>query len=466
MSAIPLREPSTRAAVPVAHLPDTISHRLGAFVVATTPAALPAHVVALAKDRLLDALATAFAARKLAVPGVARAFVAQAGSHSGAATVIGHAGGLPAIDAAFVNATLVNGCTHDDFLAKSHAGAVAIPAALAVAEEEGASGAELLAGIVVGYDTCARAWRGGPGMLPRFRASGVAGAVGAAGAAARLKRLTAEQASHALGLSAMFASGFGAGFHSGTMDVKLNVGWACRSGVSAAQLAFCGATAAPHVFEGTAGFFEAFANSAEHAQEAVRGLGERFLIEDTVYKERPVCIFVQTPVQLARNLVAEHGLDPAAIERVRIRAPLATLTNPGYQNLAPFATQLQARISARFTVAAALLGRPVESYKYFDHTDDAEVLALAERVELLPPGTSEDDVWVQVQMQVGGAVRTVETTGREMDHLLPTTDKVIAKYQRLMADLPAVPVQRLLDTVMAIDRLADVRELGAQLRAL
>ena len=195
----------------------------------------------------------------------------------------------------------------------------------------------------------------------------------------------------------------------------------------------------------------------------MQGLGERYLIEDTVYKERPVCIFVQTPVELAHRLVREHGVAPASIARVRIRAPLATLTNPGYQNVAPFATQLQARISARFTVAATLLGRPVGSYKYFDQVDDAEVLALAERIELLPPGESMEEVRVEVQCTDG---RSFDTTGLEMDHLMPSPERTMAKYRRLTDGLPAAPVQRLLDTVMALEHLADVRALGAQLRSV
>lgn len=435
-----------------------VAVQLGDFIARTDAAKMPSHVLELAKGRVLDALATAFAARALPVPAVAMAF---AGGAQGAATVFGSARMLPAVDAAFINATLINGCTHDDFLAKSHAGAVTVPAALGIAEEEGASGAELLAGIVLGYDAGARAYLGGPAMLPRFRATGVAGAISAAAGAAKLMRLPAAQVANALGLSAMFASGFGEGFRSGTMDVKLNVGWACRSGVSAAQLARCGATASPTVFEGPSGFFEAFANSAAQAAEAVRGLGERFLIEDTVYKERPMCIFVQTPVQLARTMAAELALDPARIERVAIRAPLATLTNPGYQNVAPFATQLQARISARFTVAAALLGRPVETYKYFDQTRDAEVLAMAERIELLPPGDDES-VWLEV---VCNGQRH-ERSGIEMDHLAPTLAKTIAKFDRLMADLPADRVRRLRDTVLDLERLPDVRALTEQLRAL
>jgi 2-methylcitrate dehydratase PrpD len=437
---------------------EPIAVQLGKFVAGTRVEDMPAHVLEQAKSRLLDAIATAVEARALPVPSVAERFV---GASQGPATIIGRAQRVSAVDAAFVNATLVNGCTHDDFLAKSHAGAVVIPAALAIGEERDAPGATLLAAIVLGYDVVARSYLGGPGMLPRFRASGVPGTVGAAAAAARMLGLSPAQTANALGLSTMFASGFGEGFLCGTMDVKLNVGWASRSGVSAAQLADCGATAAPTAFEGKSGYFNAFANSAEHAGEAVYGLGERFLIEDTVYKERPVCIFVQTPVELAHRLTTAHRFDAAKIERVRIRAPLETLTNPGYQNVAPFATPLKARISARFCVAAALLGRPVDTYGYFDQLDDAQVLALAERIELLPP---EDTQSVFVDVLHDG--KSYSDEGFEMDHLLPTPEKIIAKFRNLTAALPAPQSESLLDSVMNLEKLASVRTLAALLRGV
>ncbi|HEY4296783.1 MAG TPA: MmgE/PrpD family protein [Paraburkholderia sp.] len=433
-----------------------IAVQLGEFVSGTRVEAMPARVLELARSRLLDAIGTAIEAHSLPVPAVAQRFV---GASQGPATIIGSAQQVSTIDAAFVNASLVNGCTHDDFLAKSHAGAVVVPAALAVAEEVDASGVDLLAGIVLGYDVVARAYVGGPGMLPRFRASGVPGAVGAAAAAARMFGLSAGQTANALGLSTMFASGFGEGFLSGTMDVKLNVAWASRSGVSAAQLARCGATAAPTAFEGKSGYFNAFANSAERAGEAVRGLGERFFIEDTVYKERPVCIFVQTPVELAHRLTTTHRFDAAKIERVRIRAPLETLTNPGYQNTAPFATQLQARISVRFCVAAALLGRPVDTYEYFDQLNDAQVLALAARIDLLPP---EDTRSVFVEVLHDG--KSYSEEGFEMDHLLPTPEKVVAKFRHLTAHWPAGRSDALLDHVMNVEKLTSVRALTALLR--
>lgn len=438
----------------------SLSRTLGQFVHDTPFDSLPRHAVDLAKACLLDCLATAYAARDLPVPAIARRF---AGQNAGKAAIIAGAQRVPAVDAAFVNATLVNGCTHDDFLQKSHPGAVVVPAALAIADERGSSGREFLTAMVLGYDLVARAYLGGPGMLPAFRATGVAGAIGAAGAAARLLGLSGSETAHALGCAAMFASGFGEGFRSGTTEVKLNVGWASRSGVSAAQLAQAGATASPTVFEGESGYYQAFARTARQAGAALENLGARFLIEDTVYKERPVCIFVQTPVHLAHQLAARHRLDAGRITRVTVRAPSLTLSNPGYQNVAPYASPLKARISARFTVAAALLGRPIDTYAYYDQTDDSQVLALADKIDLLAPGPDQQGR-VDIEITCGDA--TYSASGMEMDTLRPSTDKVIAKFRRLTAGLAPEKSERLLQTVLALQDLQQIDGLTSQLERL
>lgn len=435
--------------------PNTVSGKLADFIHDAQIARLPASVIEKAKVRLLDSLGTALAAYGLPVPSVALAF---AKGNAGRATVIGYADSLPAVDAAFVNATLVNGRSQDDFLQKSHAGAVTIPSALAVAEETGRTGADVLVGIVVGYEIVGRMYMGGPGMLPRFRASGVAGTVGAAAAASKLLQLAAPQVMNALGCAAVFAHGFGQGFLSGTSEVKLNVGMASRNGLTAAMLAKHGATASALAFEGDVGYFRAFDGSIEHVEEATRGLGQRFLIEDTVYKECPVCIFTQTPIALARSIAAK--VDPRQIEKVIITSPELTHTNPGFTNVAPYGTHLQAVVSARFCTAAALLGRPVEDYDYYDELEDAQVLSLAQKIELRPRPSDRERVDIEVRQRDG----TIYASGIETETLFPSPEKVIAKFLRITRDVPVLERERIIDTVMALERTASIGDLTRLLR--
>jgi 2-methylcitrate dehydratase PrpD len=436
----------------------SVSRRFADFIHATTFNDLPGNVIEQTKARVLDAIATSIEARLLAVPGTTLKWLAK---NRGEATVIGHAYRVPAVDAAMINATLINGCTHDDFLAKSHAGAVTVPAAFAVSEEEGRSGQEFLTAIVVGYEMVARAYMGAPAMVPDFRATGVAGAIGAAATAGKLQALTVPELMNALGCATMFASGFGEGFISGTMDVKLNVGWACRSGVSAAMLARYGATAAPTAFEGVSGYFQAFSGTTAHAASAIQGLGGRLLMEDVIYKECPVCIFVQTPVHLARTLAQTRKLDPRKIRRVSVKAPEGSYNNPGYKNLPPYVNALQARISAPFCVAAALLGRPVHTYAYYDNFTDPEVLALIDKIDLVKP-TADDDESVHLDVDYDG--EKLESHGREMETLLPTSEKLVAKFKNLATEFLGARTQQVLDTVMSLDRVKNIRELTDLLR--
>jgi 2-methylcitrate dehydratase PrpD len=429
---------------------QTIGGRFAAFIHDTAFERLPSTTVEKAKLRLLDCLGTALAARGLHVPSVALAFVK---GNVGPATLIGYPDRLPVVDAAFVNATLVNGRSQDDFLQKSHPGALTVPAALAVAEAEGRSGAEVLLALVLGYEIVGRVYMGGPRMLPRFRASGVAGTVGAAATAAKLLRLDTTRTMHALGCGAVFAHGFGQGFLSGTNEVKLNVGMASRNGVSAALLAHHGASASALAFEGDAGFYRAFDGSLEDIGEATRGLGERYLIEDTVYKECPVCIFTQTPIALARELAPR--VDPAKVEKVVVTSPELTHTNPGFTNLAPYRTHLQAVVSARFCTAAALLGRPVGEHEFYDRLEDGEVLALAEKIELRAHPSDTERVEIEVSQRDG----TLRAGGIENDTLFPTPGKVIAKFRQLAARVEDIDAERILETVMRAERLASIHEL-------
>ncbi len=427
----------------------SISGQWADFIAGLSIDSVPASVWERAKVRLLDSLGTGLAAAGLKVPGLALALVEGS---SGPCSVLRNPRRMAPADAALVNATMVNGRSQDDFVQKSHAGAVTIPSVLAMAEHAGRAGTEVLAGIVAGYEITGRVYMGGPRMLPRFRATGVAGTVGAAAAAARVLGLEPTMIMNALGTAACFSHGFGQGFLSGTTEVKLNVGMAARSGVSAALLAKHGATASALAFEGDAGFYRGFSNGVEDIGECTRDLGKRFLIEETVYKECPVCIFTQTPIALARAIASE--IDPAEIERVTVTAPELTYTNPGFTNVAPYRTHLQAVVSARFCTAAALLGKPVESHDFYDQTEDEDVLRLAEKIDLKL--RAEDAGRVDLEVVHRKGTRTVAAVEQEM--LFPTKEKVIAKFRRLTKELP-VDSDAIVKAVMGVDGMSDIRNL-------
>ena len=88
-------------------------------------------------------------------------------------------------------------------------------------------------------------------------------------------------------------------------------------------------------------------------------------------------------------------------------------------------------------------------------------LPQAERIELLPP---DDTRSVFVEVLHDG--KSYSEEGFEMDHLLPTPEKIIAKFRHLTATLPAGQGESLLDGVMNLEKLASVRTLTELLRGI
>ena len=115
----------------------------------------------------------------------------------GPSTAIGQGARLPAPWAALVNGTAAHALDFDDNFdpAKAHATAVLVPAILALAEQEGASGRACLDAYVAGLQILGRV---GQGVNPAHRnrgwhATATVGAIGAAAACARLLRLDAAK---------------------------------------------------------------------------------------------------------------------------------------------------------------------------------------------------------------------------------------------------------------------------------
>ncbi len=141
-------------------------------------------------------------------------------------------------------------------------------------------------------------------------------------------------------------------------------------------------------------------------------------------------------------------------------APQATYDNPGFRNVPPFATHLQAAVSAKFCTAAALLGKPVQSYEFYDRFDDPEVLELAGKVEL-KVGADKERVRIESILHDG---REHQIEGIEGETLIPTPQKMKAKFERLASGFLGKKTARVMDLVFNIDRVDKITELTDELR--
>ena len=170
---------------------------------------------------------------------------------------------LPVIGAARANALMSDAAASDDSDLRNivHAGTPLTATALAVAEATGASGKDILAAIVVGYEAAGRI---GESIMPKFDYRGHHGCMGAAFgptiAAARLYGLTAEQAAHALSLTATTIGGLTKAANT-SIAREYHAGNATMAGISAVQAAMRGYTGELAIFEMERGFCQLFGGS-------------------------------------------------------------------------------------------------------------------------------------------------------------------------------------------------------------
>jgi 2-methylcitrate dehydratase PrpD len=237
-----------------------ITKQLSEFTSGLRYADLPSAVAARCKFLVLDAIGNAVRARHDAesTPPLLAAVRALGLAH-GDAHVFADGQGYTPAGAVLINATLIHSLDFDDTHAAAivHAGAPVIPAALAAAEITGASGADVIAAIVAGYEIALRlalALPAGAHYDRGFHPSATCGVFGAAAAAAHVLGLTAEQTASAFGIALSQSSGSLQFLANGAWTKRFQVGWAGMSGFVAATLARENFIGAADPIEGKHGF--------------------------------------------------------------------------------------------------------------------------------------------------------------------------------------------------------------------
>jgi len=327
----------------------TVSAALAAFVAG--PEALPTSLLDQGKSALLNVFGTALgSARAPAVEGAAR--VTGILSGVGEATVIGRSERLRAAEAAFVNAIAMNLLDFDDTHLPTiiHPASPLAPAALALGEELGSTGAEVLAAFVLGAEVACRVGvMVSPGHYARgWHITSTCGTFGAAAAAAKLLRLGEAQTSHALGVASSLAAGNVENLP--TSGKNASVGNAPRTGILAAYLAREGYESAPAALEGRLGWAQA-CGDAPDTERALRDLGSSWEFSLNAIKPYPCGIVFHAVIDASLHLRGRHGLTPEAIEQVVVKGDSLFLARGDRE----VRTAGDARVSFQHTAAVAFL---------------------------------------------------------------------------------------------------------------
>jgi len=448
-----------------------LTAQLSQFTAGARLGAMPDAVAHRARLLVLDLVGNIVRARHDAESTPALLAAARAlGVAAGNSGVFGDPARYTPAGAAFINGALGHSLDFDDTHAASslHPGATVIPAALAAGEMAGASGADVLAAIVAGYEVVIRIALALPAKAHYdrgFHPTATCGVFGAAAAAARVFGLDSAGVASTLGIALSQAAGSLQFLANGAWTKRFQVGWASLSGLAAATLAREGFKGAAEALEGRHGFLRAYAPDPQ-PELALDGLGERYELMRTAVKPYPSCRYGHACIDAALAIRAEPGFDPAGIEGATLglpRAGLLLIGEPAAQKSDP-RNVVDGQFSGPFVVASALLtGRmDWDSYRLLD---DLRLRTL------LPSIACEWDEAAEAEFPRNMAGRlTVRAGGRERSRFVPVPRgepdnflgeaELLAKFMGLAAPVMGeARTGQLAERVLALDTLGNVSAL-------
>jgi 2-methylcitrate dehydratase PrpD len=363
-----------------------VTTELATFCANIRLATLPPEVVTRARFLVLDLVGNIVRARHDAESTASFLGAVRAtGMATGNSGVFGDAARYSPIGAAFLNGALAHSLDFDDTHAPGslHPGAPVIPAALAAGEIAGASGADVLAGIVAGYEvTCrvALALPAGEHYDRGFHPTATCGAFGAAAAAARVFGLDADGVAGAMGTVLSQCAGSLQFLVNGAWTKRSQVGWAAANGLMAATLVREGFKGAAEALEGKHGFMRAYAPNPT-PERAVQDLGSVFELMNTAVKPYPSCRYGHAGIDAALALRAANDLRPADITSIRLGLPrsgMMLIGEPAEKKVSP-ANVVDGQFSGPFVISTALATGAMgwDSYKLLD---DATIRGLLPKV--------------------------------------------------------------------------------------
>jgi 2-methylcitrate dehydratase PrpD len=451
-----------------------VAGRLAEFTASLEFSDLPPAVVASACLRTLDTIGIALAASTgETAPAILGAL--DGWGAAGDCTVIGAKRTAAAPLAILANGTLAHSLDFDDTHAASitHASAVVVPVALAVAEAEGADGHTLIAAMVAGYETITRLGMAASGAFHArgWHATGVCGPFAAALVAGRIERLDPARLTAALGIAGSFASGVLEYLADGSWVKRVHAGWAGHAGAIAAALARGGFTGPESVLEGRFGLYRTFLD-AEPDMAPFATLGRQWETPGIGFKPYPCCHYNHAYLDCVLELRQAHALVPDDVESVECRVPagqVPIVCEPRPGKVRPRSTY-DAQFSLPYSVASALLDGHVGLDTYtIDRLEEPRRLALAARVShVVDPGSTFPHGfpgWIRVRLRDGRMLEARTPDGRgSLARPLPP-EAIVEKFRdNAGRALPAARVREIESVVLGLDAAADTHALTSLLR--
>ena len=443
-----------------------VMEKLSAYMAEARNRTLPDNALQDTKHHILDTIAAMVSGSELPPGRMAIDFARSYGGQK-IATVVASQILCGPIEAAFANGELAHSDeTDDDFTTGgAHPGCAIVPAALASGEQFGVSGTHFVRAVALGYDIAMRAMRTiGPGMKETHNLVGTMGATAAAGCIAGLDvqkmrwllDYAAQQAGAGIGAWRRDTEHIEKAFLFGAMGA--------RNGVNAALVVHAGWTGVNDILSGPNNFVESYNAKADPAG-LIDKLGELYGVSQTTLKKWTTGGPIQAPLDALENLQKKQPFQADQVKQVVVRVA----TSAGYT----VNNRDMPDICLQHLVAVMLLDKTVSFRAAHDKArmQDPAVLRERAKVQLAPDA--------ELEKLIPNRVAIVEVTltdgaqlSERVEHVRGTPDnpmtreEVVAKARELMTPvLGAAKTTKLIDRVLGLDNVKNIRELRPLLQA-
>jgi 2-methylcitrate dehydratase PrpD len=455
--------------------------QLADFADAITFADLPEDVVAETKRLLLDSFGCALAGvtsdkGKWGL-GFARMFFAG----SSQSTVLGFGERMSALGAAFVNGELINGLDYD--AAGKHLPPFVIPASLAVAEMNRASGKEFITACALAHEIGIRI--GGAMSSHRDIVNGKSGfplvtghataIFGGTAGVAKLEKFSKDKLAQALGLAGHISPS-----QVQTTMVRnvpattakyLLAGWVSQAEITAAYLVKLGHRGDINILDGEHGYWRFTGSSKWDADSVVAELGKEWRFpRATPMKQYPCCRIMHGALDCLSVIVEKNDLRHQEIDSIRAYIE-ASCVEPIFHTR-DIQNQTDAQFSVAYNLSVLAFGiKPGVRWQEWDTMNDPAIRQFMDKVTFEPhPGHVE-----ALKRDPHARISRVEVSARgkifveERDFIKGTpsanpatyitTNELVAKFEDSASRiLPTRKVNEACNRLMDLDNIDDVTQ--------
>jgi len=376
---------------------------------------------------LLDVLGTILAGSQETLGKIITDFVTAQGGQ-GAATIAADGRKTSAMLAALANGTMGHALDYDDVGLFGHPSVAVVPAAMAVAEETGASGRDFIDACIIGFEVAGRlsAATTHEPYTRGYHGTSIYGVFGSTAAAGRLLGLNVEQMRIAFGIAGSLASGVRANF--GTMTKPLHAGECGRQGIEAATLAKAGFTADPNIIETKVGYGDTLLGHSEYdPAKMVENLGSPFVIERGVgIKKFPCCYGNHAILDGMFEILAKRPINAEEVASIAVDGRSSSAQIYAQPELG-----LHGKFSQHYNIALAIVdGQVVRNSFTNDHIRDQRLRDLVAKTTLNIDDKRPADAGVTISIDLKNGERIVhqQTSIRGNFNDPLSWDEIVTKF--------------------------------------